>query len=463
MRDGPPHELLLDHAQDKIAVLDEGGTFTYVNKAAQQMLGYDPAEMVGQNAFEYVHPEDRAKIEALFEKTIHATSPTETSSAYRFRAADGSWVWVESKMSNLTSSKLDGYVVSSRDVTERIEAERDRRESMMRLEELTQVSGDVFWLFSADWSELLFINAAYETVYGMPVEELEEDSTKFLETVHPDDLQSVVESMDRLSAGEAVDIEYRVNPDRNYKVWVWVKGQPIFRDGEVVRIGGFTRDITERRRRERQLYVMDNLLRHNLRNDMNVILGAAEVIEQEAPELSDRTDVIERTGQSLLTSAEKERDIIDLLVGEQTRSPVDLAEVIDRAVETVRQEFPGANIQRSHPDEATAVAVDQIGLVVVELVENAIRHCDNDQANVTVSLEPNGETIQLVVEDDCQPIPDNEANVLTGDQDMNDVYHSTGLGLWLVHWSIELSDGRLSVESCEGGGNRIRITLPCET
>jgi PAS domain S-box-containing protein len=452
--------VLADHSQDKIAVLDENGTFRYANGAVEHILGYDPEELVGESAFEYVHPDDRPEVESVFTEMTESEASIERTTTYRFRASDGSWVWMESRMSKAADSELDGYVVSSRDVTARIEAERKYRETAAQLEGLTAVSGDVLWMFTRDWSELLFINQAYEDVHGRPVAELEADPTTFLDTVHPDDIDAVEQAMTSLSAGREVDIEYRVNPERDYEVRVWVRGQPIREDGEVVRLTGFTRDITRRHRRERQLYVMDNLLRHNLRNDMNVILGAAEMIEEAAPEVADRAEVIRQTGSDLLASAEKERDVIDFLVSDAMPTQIDLVEAVDVAVATISERFPTATINRTLPDSASASAVENLGIVIVELIENAIRHSDGDHPTVSITVEERAETTELVVVDECPPFPDNEVNVLTGEQEMSNVYHSTGLGLWLVYWGVELSDGDIAVERMQTGGNRIRIALP---
>jgi len=452
--------VLADHSQDKIAVLDEAGTFRYVDTAVNHILGYDPEELVGENAFEYVHSEDRSKVQSVFTEMIESEEFTERTTVYRFRASDDSWVWMESRMSNLIDSELDGCVVSSRDVTARIEAERKHRETAAQLEELTAVSGDVLWMFTRDWSELLFINQAYEDVHGRPVAELEADPTTFLDTIHPDDIDAVERAMTSLSAGREVDIEYRVNPEQDYDVRVWVRGQPIREDGEVARIAGFTRDITQRYRRERQLYVMDNLLRHNLRNDMNVILGAAEMIAEAAPEVADRAEMIRQTGSDLLASAEKERDIIDFLVSDAKPTQIDLVEAVNGAVATISERFPTATIDCTLPDSATASAVENLGIVIVELIENAVRHSDDDHPAVSITVEEGPETTELVVEDECPPFPDNEVNVLTGEQEMNDVYHSTGLGLWLVYWSVQFSNGDIAVNRTQNSGNCIRIVLP---
>ncbi|TKX50858.1 PAS domain S-box protein [Halorubrum sp. ASP121] len=442
-----PYELLLDQAQDKVALLSVDGEYTYVNAAAEEILGFEPDELVGTNAFEYIHPDEREAVRRTFEGAIRTDEFTEVTAEYRHRAEDGSWVWLESRMSNLTDGELDGFVVSSRDITDRVAAEREREEATAHLREIAAVSSDVLWMFDAEWSELLFANPAYEEMYGASLDELRGDPATFLDAVHPEDRPAVRESMERLSAGESVDMEYRVNAAENYKRWVWVQGEPIVEDGEVVRITGFAKDVTDRRRRERQLVVMDNLLRHNLRNDLNIVLGTVEELEDEVPESAAHTAVIRRVGESLLDTARKEREVIELITDQR---------------------------------ETDAVVVDgrcELRSAVIELLENPFQHADDGSPTVTVRLRRTEGGAELVVEDDLRPIPAIEADVLTGDHDMSHVYHSSGLGFWLVYWSLELSNGSVSVavgtevdtEAGEPGergsagddrGNRITVSLP---
>ena len=464
-----PYGLLLDQAQDKVALLDESGTFTYANAAVERIVGYEPDELVGTNAFEYVHSDDRERVRRTFEGAIRTDGFTEVTVEYRHRARDGSWVWLESRMSNLTDDALDGFVISSRDVTERVRAERDREEATAHLREIAAVSSDVLWMFDADWSELLFANPAYEEIYGTPIDEVRGDPETFLDAIHPDDRPAVEEAMEALSAGSSVDMEYRVNADENYNRCVWVQGEPIVEDGEVVRITGFTKDITDRRRRERQLVVMDNLLRHNLRNNLNIVLGKVEELEAEMPDSAEHTAVIRRVGESLLSTAQKEREVIELITDGRETDAIDLRNVVEEAVETVRERYPEGSIA---VEDLDAVAVEgrcELRSAVIELLENPFQHSNEGTPTVTVSLRRTEAGVELVVEDDLPPIPAVEADVLTGDHDMSQVYHSSGLGFWLVYWSVELSNGSVSVEvgTGEGGGggggrrgNRITVSLP---
>jgi len=129
------------------------------------------------------------------------------------------------------------------------EAERHRR----RLSELSRATDDCLWMFDRDWEELLFVSG-YEAVWGRPESAIREDPRDFLEGVHPDDREFVRDAMERLSAGESVDIEYRIVRGDGEQGSVWVKGDPVFDDdGNVVRVVGFTRDITPREEREQEL------------------------------------------------------------------------------------------------------------------------------------------------------------------------------------------------------------------
>ncbi|AQL43711.1 hypothetical protein BV210_13800 [Halorientalis sp. IM1011] len=121
-----------------------------------------------------------------------------------------------------------------------------------RLRELAENSNDALWMYSGDWSELQFINSAFEEIWGQSAERLLEDPQAFLEAVHPDDREFVREAAERLSAGESVNIEFRVNESEEYSRWAWVQAEPIFEGDEVARVVGFTRDITGRKERERE-------------------------------------------------------------------------------------------------------------------------------------------------------------------------------------------------------------------
>jgi len=367
---------------------------------------------------------------------------------------------MESRFSNVTDDEIGGYVVSSRDITEQVEAEREQDIAETRLQTISETIGDVVWMFSADWEEVLFINPAYEDTYGQSADRVREHPESFVDAVHPDDVATLEAAMAKLSAGESVSVEYRVNPKKNYDTFVWVQGEPVIQDGEVTEIVGFTRDITNRRRRERQLLVMDNLLRHNLRNDLTSIFGQTELIVRDGDdESAERARIIRRKGEELLESAEKQRTIIDLLTQSPQPTAIPVETLIQDAIAAVGETYPEASIAVSVPEGTTVRALAEVKAALVELIENAAEHDPTGSPAVDISVT-DADPVRIQIADSCPSIPETEFQVLTGDREMDSMYHSSGMGLWLAYWAVDLSGGWIDFKCADESGNVITIHLP---
>lgn len=113
----------LEHASDILTVLDEQGGIRYESPSIQHTLGYSPEELIGRSAFELIHPEDLARVMDAFRAGVVAPGAT-LSVEYRFRHKDGSWRALESRGTNaLANTAVRGVIVSSRDISERKQAE----------------------------------------------------------------------------------------------------------------------------------------------------------------------------------------------------------------------------------------------------------------------------------------------------------------------------------------------------
>jgi PAS domain S-box-containing protein len=130
----------------------------------------------------------------------------------------------------------------------------DERYVERGLTALIEATDDVIWMLTPDWEAVSFVNAAYESVWGRPVESLQTDPLDFLQGVHPEDRERVRDAMVAVSGGETAQLEFRVNEREDFQRWVDVRGMPI-RDehGEIVRIAGLARDVTARKAHERRL------------------------------------------------------------------------------------------------------------------------------------------------------------------------------------------------------------------
>lgn len=181
------------------------------------------------------------------------------------------------------------YTVLANRISNAVEQYRSRKavqETERKLSELAERTDDVLFMFDADWSEILFVNSAYEEVWDRSSEELKENPASFLENIHPDDRKKTRASMTQLSQGESSQIECRIVRSNGEHRWVRADARPIQNEkGDVVRIVGRVRDITEQKERELHLEtIIDNLPGYVYRHEytpeypLQFVKGDAEMI-----------------------------------------------------------------------------------------------------------------------------------------------------------------------------------------
>ncbi|WP_277556161.1 PAS domain S-box protein [Halobaculum limi] len=191
---------------------------------------------------------------------------------------------------------------------ERRRAERSAAETEQRLTELASNTEDILWGFSGDWEECLFLNAAYDDIWGQPRHAVKEDPMAFLDSIHPDDRQRARDAMTDLTAGTSVDLELRVNESANFDRWVWVQGQAITDTaGNVVRVVGFARDVTERKQHEQALHELHTTLAD---------LQAAETPEAVCDRIVDAAEQI-LSFDLCLTALERDGELVIATASEQ--------------------------------------------------------------------------------------------------------------------------------------------------
>ncbi|MEE6209192.1 PAS domain S-box protein [Salarchaeum sp. III] len=176
-------------------------------------------------------------------------------------------------------SGIDHYrVLANRIVTL---VERERVEATMNdvqrlFSELADRTTDVLWLFTADWTDVVFVNDAYEDVFGHSRAQLEADPLAFLDPLPDRDRARFEDAMNALSNGVSMDIEVSVVTAEGDSRDIWVKGEPITDGtGAVTHVGGFTRDITARKTRERELASAERGYRAMF-EDPNILVGVLE-------------------------------------------------------------------------------------------------------------------------------------------------------------------------------------------
>ncbi|QSG02093.1 Signal transduction histidine kinase, contains PAS domain [Natranaeroarchaeum sulfidigenes] len=218
-------------------------------------------------------------------------------------------------------------------------------------------------------------------------------------------------------------------------------------------------DVTNKRCREQQVKVLNRVLRHNLRNDMNIILGnverlLSEVDDQRAAEVGEE---IRRAAESLVglgDTASTLRETWDNV----DPTAIDLVQVAERVRRDVRRETPSTEIRVTTPERCWVNGDSRLVAAVSELVENAIDHTPPG-TDIELEVESEGDWARISVLDDGPGLPESERAVLNGNAE-TPLDHGSGLGLWIVNWIVSVSGGQLAVDVDEGASTAVTISLP---
>lgn len=268
--------------------------------------------------------------------------------------------------------------------------------------------------------------------------------------------------VDRLQGtGEVEDFEYEARVRDDGRRWLSMNARLLDETDDGARvITGFTWDVTDRRRHERQLAVLGRILRHNLRNALTVIKGQAELLGTETADSPDAAfeRIVDRA-DDLLELADKEREIVNLLRGTPEQVTQDLCEIAESAREEVGEQHPAASITVSGPASAPVRVCLGFERAIRELVENAVLHAESEAPEVTVTITDDDDITEIAVRDRGPGIPDIERRVLAGQVDESPLYHSAGIGLFLVRQLVDFSEGALFFEENEPRGSVVSIRL----
>lgn len=141
-----------------------------------------------------------------------------------------------------------------RNAVEQHRAQEDAQETERKLSQLAEKSNDILFMFDSEWTELLYINSAFEDLWDRSIAELEKTARVFLQDIHPDEEELIAETFERILDGKPTQVEYRILTDAGDERWMYSDGNPIYvEDGTCTRIVGVVRDITEQKQREEQL------------------------------------------------------------------------------------------------------------------------------------------------------------------------------------------------------------------
>ncbi|TZF81540.1 PAS domain S-box protein [Pedobacter sp. BS3] len=255
-------QALLQHSTDLMAVINSEGLYTYISPAVEKYWGVKSRDVLGYNSFSFIHREDRVRVLKEFSKI--GKEPEVKILPFRYVYSKRHYRWVEVTLVNaFNDPAVNGTIITSRDVTACLEANRKLIEHVKRYNILSKATSDAIWEWDLISGKITW-NRGLKGIFGH--EPIQAGSVKWwYDHIHPDDIERIKKKVQAGIAGkiEKRKEEYRFRcADGSYRHVLERSFLDISGAGIPLRLIGAMQDITEKKQKEEEL--RENLKRYQL-------------------------------------------------------------------------------------------------------------------------------------------------------------------------------------------------------
>jgi PAS domain S-box-containing protein len=351
----------------------------------------------------------------------------------------------------VAEQRSTGRVVVIRDIT----AQRKRERRLKQYRSVVETAGDPIFVLD-EHGTIELVNEAMVDFLGRDHGDL--IGTHVGEFLQPENLSKMTETITHMAlTGDKQEFMMeRTESDgttRTYEVHTQLIGNET-PDDDAAGSVGVIRDVTEHESRKQELdllgQVLTRVLRHNIRNDVIVIRGHAEVIAEKLEgQVASNAEVIISKSDDLTALAENAREAKEVLKQRNQREVLELTTAVDEALDESLYKYPHATLKRdlkqgwirSHPS---------IWRGFRNLIENAILHNESDEPVVELASNVSNDWVELTIKDNGPGIHEDELEVFERDSETA-LSHGSGLGLWVVTWLVDRSGAEITFDSSDRG------------
>ena len=460
-------------------VFGDKGKLIDANQQMADMLGYELSELMGMDVMDLVAPESRdlvlEKIKSGFER------------AYEHRALrkDGTVIDVEVRGSQVSLEGRPVRATAIRDITEKKKTEEKLKESEEKYRYLVDNANDAVLVVQDE--VIKFANPRTVELIGYSTEELA--STNFVNLIHPEDKELVVDRYTRRLKGEDVpaDSSFRVLTKDGEERWAMLNAALITWEGRPAGLN-VIRDITELKTMEEQATQAQKLeavgtlaggIAHDFNNLLQAIQGYAELILIRKNVDDTETRELREIARAAMRGADLTRQLLTFSRKvESRRRPLDLNSEIEKVCKLLDRTIPKMIKLKLELDEKiSAVNADpsQLEQILMNLAINAKDAMPDGGslkiATSNVTLDEKfcranlgaraGEYVEVVVSDTGHGMDEMTlAQIFNPFFTTKKIGEGTGLGLAMVYGIVKNHDGYITCKSTPGVGTTFTVYIP---
>lgn len=246
---------LVNNSSDIIFVFDDNIHYKYISPAFEKISGYKIEEKLNKYLIDDIHPEDQEKLKALFAPEARNLISKPTWVELRFRKKNGEYIDTESiGIRQADNPNISGVIVNARDITQRKQAER---ELLLYSNAIKNISDGV--IITDLNNNIIFVNQAFTEIYGYSYNEVTDKHISIL-THHEDQLTEKVKD-NTITSGWYGELWNKRKDGTIFPIELTTS--TIFNDkDEIIGLVGIVKDITERKRVEKELLLYSHAIRN---------------------------------------------------------------------------------------------------------------------------------------------------------------------------------------------------------
>ncbi|MEF8842637.1 MAG: HAMP domain-containing sensor histidine kinase [Haloarculaceae archaeon] len=219
-------------------------------------------------------------------------------------------------------------------------------------------------------------------------------------------------------------------------------------------------EYAEVRRLNGRLEFLNELLGHDVRNDVAVVDAYAQGLAADyGPD--ERVDGIRQKVDHVTELIHAAGELNEIETADGDLQPVDPSTIVRQAVGHAREGFPEATVrvEGELPASVTVRGDSLVGSVFDNLLRNAVQH-GGPSPEIVVSMTASADEVRVSIADDGPGVPDSVREDLFGEGTTGEGSAGTGLGLYLVSRLVDRYGGRVEVEENEPTGTVFTVRLP---
>ncbi len=233
---------IVRHASELITVVNWDGDYQYVSDSVETVLGFPPQELLGSNILDLVHPDDLEQVKTEMLRLSVGGEKQVAFSPFRYMANNGDWHWLSCVATNmLDNPHVQGVVTHSRDITGKMEALQQKKESQAYYKALYFANPDLVFTLSPE-GQVVACNNAVVDLLGYTREEFPESN--FAEFVLPMCWESTFDAFQKAVSGQPCTFETCISHRNGTMRHLTATLVPVLLDGRVQAVQCIAKDST---------------------------------------------------------------------------------------------------------------------------------------------------------------------------------------------------------------------------